>query len=63
MHNASLGHKGWPKKSKLTVEEGEAVGSTTKDSFSKADNSHGDVVNDVLGGFDFDIDGNEEHKS
>ena len=40
--------------------EGAAAGSATEDDFSKADESRSEAVNDVLGGFNSDSDGNEE---
>ena len=54
MQEASSGSGGWPKKSKLAVEEGEVTGLTAEDDFSKADSGRNDALNDVLGGFSFD---------
>ena len=58
MQDASSGYKGWPKKSKLGVEEGAVVGSVAEDSFSSLSRYRSDVVGDILGGFSSNVDGN-----
>ena len=63
MQDASSGRRGWPKKSKLTVEEGGArAGSIAEDDFSSPEGHRSDSISDGLGGFDSNVDGNEEHK-
>ena len=74
MQDASSGYKGWPKKSKLGVEEGTMAGLVAEDSFSSLSRDRSDVVGDILGGFssivdgnvlgcfDYDVDGDEEQK-
>ena len=42
------------------MEEGAAASSAPKDDFNKADESRSEEVDDVLGGFSSDSDGNEE---
>ena len=54
----SSGHGGWPKKSKLAVEEGAAM--AIEDGFNKANGSCSDTVDVGLGYFGSDGDGDEE---
>ena len=58
----SYDRRGWPKKSKLVMEEGVTVGSTIENDFNKADGSCSDVIGGGLDGFDSNIDGDEEQK-
>ena len=58
MQEASLSRGGWLEKSKLAMEEGVA-----KDGFNKDDDSYSDTFADVLGGFDYDSDGDKEENS
>ena len=60
MQEANSSRGGWPKISKLALEERVVASLTIEDGFSKADGSRSDVVDDVLGGFGFDGDGDEE---
>ena len=60
VQEANSSHGGWPKKSKLALEERVVAGLTIEDAFSKVDGSRSDVVDDVLGGFGFDSDDDEE---
>ena len=69
MQDTSSSCGGWPKKSKLVVEEGVAmVGSTIEDGFSGSNSNHnvsfGNAKDRSDGSFDLgsDSDGDEEHK-
>ena len=57
MQEASSGDGGWSEKSKLAVE------GVAEEGFNKANDSCSDTFGDVLGGFDYDSDGDKEENS